>query len=157
ILVLNKQKAEIQLGSRLGFRGITSQNFTSTTQAVQFLNTGTLLRIRPFVSPDGMVRMEIHPERSQGVVDPQTGLATPTTAELTANVIVPGGATLVIGGLMEDEDDYQQQGLPGLSRIPALGALFGLKSKTNNRRELVVLLTPRIWNQNHAQGPGSHM
>jgi type II secretory pathway component GspD/PulD (secretin) len=57
VLVLNKQRAEIQLGARLGFRGVTSQNFTSTVQAVQFLNTGTLLRLRPFVSSDGMVRM----------------------------------------------------------------------------------------------------
>ena len=61
ILVLNKQRAEIQLGSRLGFQTF-SQNFTSTIQQVQFLNTGTLLRIRPFISEDGMVRMELHPE-----------------------------------------------------------------------------------------------
>ena len=67
ILVLNKQCAEIQLGARLGFQTL-SQNFTSTIQQVQFLNTGTLLRLRPFVSDDGMVRMEIHPERSTGVV-----------------------------------------------------------------------------------------
>ena len=67
ILVLNKQRADIQLGSRLGFQTL-SQNFTSTIQQVQFLNTGTLLRLRPFVSDDGMVRMEIHPERSSGSV-----------------------------------------------------------------------------------------
>ncbi len=65
ILVLNKQRAEIQLGCRLGFQTF-SQNFTSTIQQVQFLNTGTLLRIRPFISEDGMIRMEIHPERSSG-------------------------------------------------------------------------------------------
>ena len=72
-----------------------------------------------------MVRMEIHPERSTGVVDPVTGLPNATTAELTTNVMVPDGVTLVIGGLMEDEDNYQQQGLPGLSRIPALGHYSG--------------------------------
>ena len=70
-----------------------------------------------------MVRMEIHPERSTGVVS--NNLPSAQTAELTTNVMVPDGATLVIGGLMEDEDDYQMQGLPGLSRIPALGYLFG--------------------------------
>ena len=106
ILVLNKQRAEIQLGSRLGFRSSVTQNIIGTTQQVQFLNTGTLLRLRPFVSSDDMVRMEIHPERSEGVVDPTTGLPSATTAELTTNVMVPDGATLVIGGLMEDEDDY---------------------------------------------------
>jgi general secretion pathway protein D len=152
ILVLNKQRAEIQLGARLGFRGVTSQNFTSTVQAVQFLNTGTLLRLRPFVSSDGMVRMEIHPERSQGTINAD-GLPNATTAELTTNVMVPDGATLVIGGLMEDEDDYQQQGLPGVSRVPALGYLFGFKQKQDFRRELVVLLTPHIWPRSQPNAP----
>ncbi len=147
VLVLNKQRAEIQLGSRLGFRTL-SQNFTSTIQQVQFLNVGTLLRLRPFVSSDGMVRLEIHPERSQGaVVD---DLPSATTAELTTNVMVPNGATLVIGGLMEDEDDYQSQGLPGLSRWPVVGHLFGFKDKLDKRRELVVLLTPHIWSPESA-------
>src|SRR4051794_26864964 len=87
--------------------------------------------------------MEIHPERSQGaVVD---DLPSATTAELTTNVMVPDGATLVIGGLMEDEDDYQSQGLPRPTRMPLLGHLFGFKEKTDRRRELVVLLTPHIW------------
>ena len=142
ILVLNKQRAEIQLGSRLGFQTF-SQNFTSTIQQVQFLNTGTLLRIRPFISQDGMIRMEIHPERSSGSVI--NNIPNQQTAELTTNVMVPDGATLVIGGLMEDEDDYSIQGLPGLSRIPGLGFLFGFRQKNEGRRELVVLLTPHIW------------
>ena len=152
ILVLNKQRAEIQLGSRLGFRSSVTQNIIGTTQQVQFLNTGTLLRLRPFVSSDDMVRMEIHPERSEGVVDPTTGLPSATTAELTTNVMVPNGGTLVIGGLMEDEDDYTQSGLPGLSRLPILGYLFGTREKKDQRRELVVLLTPHIWSPGQVGG-----
>ena len=155
ILVLNKPRADIQLGNRLGFQTL-SQNFTSTIQQVQFLNTGTLLRLRPFVSDDGMVRMEIHPERSSGSV--VNNIPNQTTAELTTNVMVPDGATLVIGGLMEDEDDFQMQGLPGLSRLPVLGFLFGARQKTEGRRELVVLLTPHIWSPDvamaHAPAPG---
>ncbi len=145
--MLNKQRAEIQLGSRLGFQTL-SQNFTSTIQQVQFLNTGTLLRLRPFVSDDGMVRMEIHPERSSGSVT--NNIPNQQTAELTTNVMVPDGATLVIGGLIEDEDDFGYQGLPLLSRFPALGFLTGARQKTEGRRELVVLLTPHIWSIEHA-------
>ena len=129
ILVLNKQRAEIQLGTRLGFQTF-SQNFTSTIQQVQFLNTGTLLRIRPFISQDGMIRMEIHPERSSGSVT--NNIPNQQTAELTTNVMVPDGATLVIGGLMEDEDDFQLQGLPGLSRLP--GARLSLRLPPEERR-----------------------
>jgi len=151
ILVLNKQRAEIQLGQRLGFQTF-SQNFTSTIQQVQFLNTGTLLRIRPFISEDGMIRMELHPERSSGTV--VNNVPNQNTAELTTNIMVPDGATLVIGGLMEDEDDYSIQGLPGLSRMPALGFLFGARQKSEIRRELVVLLTPHIWSVEHAMAHG---
>jgi Flp pilus assembly secretin CpaC/nucleoid-associated protein YgaU len=155
ILVLNKQRAEIQLGSRLGFQTL-SQNFTSTIQQVQFLNTGTLLRLRPFVSDDGMVRMEIHPERSSGSVT--NNIPNQNTAELTTNVMVPDGATLVIGGLIEDEDDYSYQGLPLASRFPALSFLTGLNQKQEGRRELVVLLTPHIWSveQAMAHAPAPH-
>jgi general secretion pathway protein D len=155
ILVLNKQRAEIQLGERLGFQTL-SQNFTSTIQQVQFLNTGTLLRLRPFVSDDGMVRMEIHPERSSGVVT--NNVPNQFTAELTTNVMVPDGATLVLGGLIEDEDDFSYQGLPLLSRLPALNLLTGVRQKTEGRRELVVLLTPHIWtpDQTMAHAPIPH-
>ncbi|MDG3007713.1 LysM peptidoglycan-binding domain-containing protein [Paludisphaera mucosa] len=146
LLVLNKQKAEIQLGQRLGYSTVT-QNFTSTVQQIQFLNTGTLLRLRPFVSSDGMVRMEIHPERSSGVVNAISGLPNSNTAEVTTNVMIPDGATLVIGGLIENEDSYTQEGLPGLNRLPILGAAFGQKSRAKNKRELIVLLTPHIWKQ----------
>ena len=153
ILVLNKQKAEIQLGQRLGYATVT-QNFTSTVQQIQFLNTGTLLRIRPFVSSDGMVRMELHPERSSGATP--NGIPQTNTAELTTNVMIPDGATLVIGGLMEDERDYGQQGLPGLNRLPILGAAFGQKFKNIGKRELVVLLTPHVWRPNLPPGPPPH-
>ncbi|HKI18930.1 MAG TPA: hypothetical protein VKA15_13675, partial [Isosphaeraceae bacterium] len=152
ILVLNKQRAEIQLGARLGFKSSTTQNLIGTTQQVQFLNTGTLLRLRPFVSSDDIVRMEIHPERSSGNVDPVSGLPTQTVSELTTNVMVPNGGTLVIGGLMEDDDTYQQSGLPGLSRLPILGHLFGYKEKSDTRKELVVLLTPHIWSPGQVGG-----
>ncbi|HEY2157702.1 MAG TPA: LysM peptidoglycan-binding domain-containing protein [Isosphaeraceae bacterium] len=155
ILVLNKQKAEIQLGQRLGYPTIT-QNFTSTVQQIQFLNTGTLLRLRPFVSSDGMVRMEIHPERSTGSVPAPQFIPSQNTAEMTTNVMIPDGATLVIGGLMEDERDYNQQGLPGLNRLPILGAAFGNKAKTLGKRELVVLLTPHIWRPNLPPVPPPH-
>ena len=144
LLVLNKQRAEIQLGQRLGYQTLT-QNLTTSIQQVNFLNTGTLLRLRPFISTDGMVRMEIHPERSSGTV--VNNLPSSNTSEVTTNVMVPDGATIIIGGLIEDTQDYSQQGLPGLHRIPALGALFGNKTRDRAKRELIILLTPHIWNQ----------
>src|SRR5207253_2968885 len=112
LLVLNKQRAELVLGQRLGYATL-SQSLVSTVQQVQFLDVGTQLRVRPFISSDGMVRMEIHPERSSGQVInniPQTN-----TAEVTTNIMVPDGATIVIGGLIDNEDHKDQSGVPFLS------------------------------------------
>jgi type IV pilus secretin PilQ/predicted competence protein len=152
LLVLNKQKAEIQLGQRLGYSTVT-QNFTSTVQQVQFLNTGTLLRLRPFVSSDGMVRMEIHPERSSGSIG-ANNLPNSNTAEVTTNVMIPNGSTLVIGGLIENEDDFNYEGLPGIHRFPALGAVFGFRARTKAKRELIVMLTPKIMKPGTDTFPG---
>jgi type IV pilus secretin PilQ/predicted competence protein len=142
LLVLNKQRAEIQLGDRLGFQTLT-QTQTSTIQQVQFMNVGTQLRLRPFITSDGMVRMEIHPERSSGEV--VNNVPSTHTTEVTTNVMVPDGATIVIGGLIDDEKDTVIQGIPGLMNLPVVGPLFRLTTTTNTKKELVVLLTPRIW------------
>src|SRR5262249_40680308 len=142
MLVLNKQLAQIQLGERLGYQqSVTS--FPTTYSYVQFLNTGTLLLLRPYVTTDGMVRMEIHPERSDGRILPN-GLPTASVSELTTNVMVPDGATIVIGGLMENEEETDEAGVLGLSRMPLIGPLFRDRTTNTTKRELIVLLTPRI-------------
>jgi type IV pilus secretin PilQ/predicted competence protein len=153
ILVLNKQRAELIIGERIGFKTLTVTE-THAVEKVEFLNVGTQLRLRPFVGNDGMIRMEIHPERSTGeLVD---GLPRTTTSEVTTNVIVPDGSTVVIAGLMQDREDVEQSGVPGLSRLRWLGAPFRQRSHEAEKKELIVLLTPRIWNpvmQCAATGP----
>ena len=142
VLVLNKQRAEIQLGQRLGYRN-TVTNLTSSLQTVEFLSVGTLLSLRPFVSNDGMIRMEIHPEKSTGALD-SNGIPQTNTSEVTTNIMVPDGATIVIGGLIDDQDVIVEQGIPGLNRIPLLGAAFRTRSTMTLKNELIVLLTPRV-------------
>src|SRR5258708_40122001 len=92
-----------------------------------------------------MIRMEIHPERSTGLID-ANGVPQVNTARMTSNVIVPNGATLVIGGLIDNQDDANQSGTPGLNRLPVVGALFRSRALDLTKHEIVVLITPRIWN-----------
>lgn len=143
LLVLNKQPAELLLGQRLGY-AVASQSLVSTVQNVQFLNVGTLLRVRPSISSDGMVRMEIHPERSTGSVT--NSIPSMTTSEVTTNILVPDGATVVIGGLMDNEDNQQHFGIPVLGRMPLIGPLFRERIRTQLKKELIVLLTVQICN-----------
>ena len=143
LLVLNKQRAELQLGKRLGYKTLT-QTQTSTVEQVNFMDIGTRLLLRPFVSSDGIVRMEIHPERSTGKLD-INGVPQTESAQVTTNVMVPNGATIVIGGLMEDEVVTDYAGIPLLSQLPWLGFLFRHTTDSSTKNELVVILTPRIW------------
>jgi general secretion pathway protein D len=142
LLVLNKQLATVQLGNRLGYQQSVT-NFPTTYNYVQFLNTGTLLLLRPYVTTDGMVRMEIHPERSDGSIG-TNGLPSASVSELTTNVMVPDGATIVIGGLLDSEETLNEAGVLGLSRLPVVGPLFRNRQTSAIKTELVVLLTPRI-------------
>lgn len=140
--VLNKQRAEIHIGDQLGYKTST-QTQTSTVETVNYMNVGTQLRLRPFVSSDGMVRLEIHPERSIGALDAE-GIPQTNTSQVTTNIMVPDGTTIVIGGLIDSEVDRARAGVPFLSRLPWLGFLFGESTNDVKKRELVIILTPHI-------------
>ncbi len=150
LTVLNKQRAEIHLGDRLGY-ATTTQTQTSTVQKIEFTDVGTQLRSRPFIYSDGNIRMEIHPERSSGIIDSE-GIPQINAAQVTTNVLVPNGTTLVIGGLIDNEIEKQQNGLPVLSRLPWIGWLFGDWEDHVKKKELIVILTPHIWRPDCPEG-----
>ena len=142
VAVLNKQRAEIIIGERLGFRTQTSTE-TTTIENIEFLDVGTQLRVRPFISSDGYVRMEIHPEQSSGQVD-ATGLPQEQTTEVTTNVIVKDSQTLVIGGLLSERAEKSHQQVPFLGSIPVVGYLFGSRDTVYRKTEMIILMTPHI-------------
>jgi len=145
LMALNKQRAEIHIGEELGYVSTTVSE-TSTTQSVDFLSTGTVLRLRPFISSDGLIRMEIHPELSTGSVDVEGGFTLPNkeTTQVTSNIMVRDGCTVVIGGLMRDETKVTASQIPLLGSLPMVGAAFRSTSEELGRREIIVLITPRI-------------
>ncbi len=145
LLVLNKQRAEILIGAELGYVSSTITE-TATTQSVEFLEVGTQLRIRPFVSSDGLVRMEIHPELSTGSVRVEGGFTLPDkeVTEVTTNIIAYDGSTVIIGGLIRDDLSSNSTQIPLLGSLPGVGPLFRQKVETLDRREILVVITPHI-------------
>ncbi|MCH8922098.1 MAG: secretin and TonB N-terminal domain-containing protein [Planctomycetes bacterium] len=145
LLCLNKHRAEIHIGEELGYVS-TSQTETSTVQSVDFLEVGTQLRIRPFISRDGMIRMEVHPELSTGTVTTQDGFTIPNkeVTQVTTNVMVRDGATVVIGGLISESLTTSNSQIPLLGSLPFVGSIFRQQTETTKRTELVILITPRI-------------
>ena len=144
-MVLNKHRAEIQIGEQKGYVSTTVTE-TSATQAVQFLDIGALLRLRPFISSDGMIRMEVHPELSDGTVKTESGFTLPEkeVTQVTTNIMVRDGCTVVIGGLMRENLTNNTAQVPVLGNIPLIGFLFRSTTETTERREVIVLITPRI-------------
>ena len=151
--VINKQKAELIIGSRLGYSTFTNNGATSI-QNVSFLDVGTKLILRPFISPDGMVRMEIHPERSSGKINTATNLPDTQTTEVTTNVMVRDGTTVVIGGLIDEQTKEEIQRVPLLGALPLIGPAFQNKSENVVRTEMIVLITPRIVQMEQAATAG---
>ncbi|MBI3465461.1 MAG: hypothetical protein HY000_20755 [Planctomycetes bacterium] len=151
VLTHNKQRAENQVGSQLGYKTTTSTE-TSTVENVQFLDVGTQLRVRPFVRPNGRIRMEIHAEKSSGKVDSQTQLPSKDTSQVTTNMTVPSGTTVVIGGLIEEQQQRTVQQIPLLGSVPLIGGLFRDQTTTTTRSELIVLITPRIMSDDDLAG-----
>ena len=151
VRVLNKQKAELIIGQRLGYK-TTTFNGTQSIENINFLEVGTKLLLRPFVAQDGLVRMEIHPERSDGQI--KDGLPQSRTTEVTSNVMVRDGTTIVIGGLIEEQVNQFQSRVPGLGALPIVGNLFKNKTNDSTRTELIVLITPRIIHDPDAECEG---
>lgn len=145
VMVLNKQKADILIGEQLGYVS-TTMTETASTQSVSFLEVGAQLRLRPYISADGLIRMEVHPELSTGAVKIDSGFTLPNkeVTQVTSNIMVRDGCTVVIGGLMRDEMETTAQQVPYLGNIPWVGALFRHKTEHLRRREIIVLITPHI-------------
>jgi type II secretory pathway component GspD/PulD (secretin) len=141
VLVLNKQSGQVIVGQQLGYQ-TTTVTQTTSTQAVSFLDTGTILSFRPFIGDDGYIRMEVHPEDSSGSVT--NNLPNKTTTEVTSNVMVKDGNTIVIGGLFHESTSSARNQIPGLGNLPLVGALFRSQSDNSQRHEVIILLTPHI-------------
>jgi type IV pilus assembly protein PilQ len=153
VLALDKQRGEVIVGNEYGYL-TTTTTATTSTQTVQFLDTGTRLLFRPFVGEDGYIRMEIHPEDSTGGLN-SSNLPFKSTTEVTTNVLVKDGNTIVIGGLFQESSQTNRSQVPFLGSLPLAGALFRSKSDSTQRQEIIILLTPHIIKDDSAYSKAS--
>jgi general secretion pathway protein D len=149
IMVLDNEKAEIKVGDRISVQ--TQQQTGVTTTGVinsfQYLETGILLAVTPRINSGGMVTLEINQEVSQPQASKFGGTgANPdvSTRNAKTSVVVANGESIVMGGLIREIATMTSSGLPLLSKIPVLGALFGHQDVTKDRTELILMITPRI-------------
>ncbi len=152
LLTLNRQPARVLVGTRVGYLNSTTTN-TSTTQSVEFLDVGTQLSVRPFVSKNGLIRLELRPQVSSFTLRQVSDNAGATvtipdedTTEMNTNVMVRDGQTVVLGGLFTETTSSTRRQVPVLGDIPLVGNAFKGYDDETRRSEIIFLITPSIVN-----------
>lgn len=145
ILVLNNKEASINVGTRIPIQDNSISNGSNNTfSSVRYLQTGTKLTVTPRINPGGLVYIELQQEVSTPTALDANGNRDINNRELTTEIAVQSGETVVMGGLITNNNDNGANGVPRLSKIPLIGNLFGSRSKSSLRKELIVLLTPTV-------------
>lgn len=154
ILVTDNKEARIQVGEQVPI--VTTETIASTTtnaqRTIQYKDIGIILKVKPRINEGGLVTLDLAQEVSSydtiTLFDGETNIIVKKT-EATTNLVVQDGQTILIGGLVREDISAARSGIPYLSKIPLLGYLFGSTTDENHRKELIILLTPRVIKNQH--------
>lgn len=152
ILALDNKPAKIQIGEKVPVFSSVSTATTGSgtspinTSSVQYQDAGVILDVTPQINDGGLISLTIKQTVSTAKTKPIGGVDQYyfVTREFSTNLVVQDGETIVLGGLISEDNTDDRSGLPFLSKIPILGYLFGKTDKTKIRKELIVLLTPYV-------------
>ena len=151
VFVRNNSEADLNVGKNIPIQSVSIDptNGGTTQSSVQYLQTGKILKVRPRVTKDGMVFLDIVQEVSSAdsVSSPCTGQqCNPAinVSKLKTEAAVQSGQTVMLAGLIDDQVERGSSGIPGLSRIPVIGGLFGTQKSNKSRSETIILITPTI-------------
>ncbi len=146
VLTINGQKATIRQGIQVPYQTAAVGGGGTAVPNVQFRDVVLQLDVTPIVSPDGRIMMEVELKRDTLGVLTLAGPAI-NTREVKTKVIVEDGQTIVIGGIIDEQNNITNQGIPRLVRVPLLKYLFGQESVTTRNSELLIFITPLIVRQ----------
>jgi general secretion pathway protein D len=155
LMILNNESARLVVGDQVPISVRTAQNADNADEddddvivsTVEFRDTGVIFEVTPRINSSGSVTLNINQEVSTvGETDGSTGNPIISQRTLTSSVAVDSGETIALGGLFETRTSRGSAGIPGVSKTPIFGGLFGRKSSNKGQTELLVLITPRIVN-----------
>jgi len=151
ITTLDNRKADILVGEETPVRVIDASSAGDAKASVIFKETGIRLTVTPHVTSNRQIAMELHTERSsiQPLAAADLGFVF-QTQRAENQLLVNDGETAVIGGLTVTQVTNTRTGIPLLSGLPIIGKLFSFSSNNENRRDLIILVTPRIIDDNIA-------
>jgi type IV pilus assembly protein PilQ len=145
ISTLDNRKADILVGEETPIRVVDATGAGDAKSSVTFKETGIRLTVTPHVTANRQIAMELHTERSALQIVGETDLGYVFQTQRADNqLLVNDGETAVIGGLTVTEVISGRSGIPLLSGLPIIGKLFSFTRTEENRRDLIILVTPRI-------------
>jgi general secretion pathway protein D len=151
ILTRSSQQATIMVGQSVPIitNSRVSDQTNTTINTVQYQDLGIILRVTPFITPEGLVEMIVSPEisgLSAQTVPISNNVSSPVIDRRSADTVVvtPSDKTVVIGGLISTQTKDREDKVPLLGDIPLLGAAFKRKQKGDEKTELLIFLTPHV-------------
>ncbi|MEZ5531680.1 MAG: type IV pilus secretin PilQ [Steroidobacteraceae bacterium] len=144
VITANQREASIEQGVEIPYQESASSGATT----IQFKKAVLSLKVTPQITPDNRIILDLNVKKDSvgAVIVGSGGVNVPSidTREITTQVLVNDGQTVVLGGILETERRETEKKVPYLGDIPGLGILFKQKSKTNNKDELLIFVTPKI-------------
>ena len=152
IMTLDNEEAAILVGQNVPFvtgsfaNTGSSNSSVSPFQTVERKDVGVILKVKPQISEGGSVKLNIYQEVSavDGTTISSTSGITTNVRAVTTNVVVDDGQLLVLGGLMSNENDKNNDQIPLLGDIPYIGNLFKYKTSNKTKRNLLIFLRPTV-------------
>jgi general secretion pathway protein D len=150
LMVLDNKEGVLQIGDQVPIakQSATSgdnQNAPVLTQ-VEYRDTGIILHVKPRIGSGGRVLLDISQEISSVAANKTSGIDSPTIRQrkVQTSVALGDGQTLALGGLVQENNSLGRTEVPGLGRVPVLGNLFRSKNSKKGRTELLILIRPRV-------------
>lgn len=142
ILAIHNEEASVQVGGKQGYKVITISD-ENYIEDIKFIDTGTILKITPYINDDGNILLKVQPSISGAVLE--EGIPVVSTTEVSTWLLAKNGETVFIGGLIQDSTTKTSNSIPCLGSIPGLGLLFGRTFRGITKSELIILITPTIF------------
>jgi type II secretory pathway component GspD/PulD (secretin) len=141
VLAIHGKPAKVQVGGEQGYK-VTTVSDGISTETIEFIDTGIVLEITPYIDDEGNVLLNVRPSITSAVLE--EGIPVTNTALVTTWLLAKNGETVFIGGLIQNTKTNIRDSVPCLGNIPALGLLFGSTFRGVDKSEIVVLITPQI-------------
>ena len=140
VMTSNYQAANIQQGVQIPYQQASSAGNTN----VAFINATLSLQVTPQITDDGYISLNVNIQKNTPSSLSVQGTPAIDTNSVTTQIRVKDGSTILVGGIYVDDQQQVQQQIPGLGDIPYLGWLFKSQVTKNNKKELLIFITPRI-------------